>query len=214
MCKRPQNLCLLLSLVLTLAAPASLAASFWEEDVWNSDDRGFLYYPPEELKKKAPDPNAPKDLSLILSAAELRAEYTKRLENATFLPTEANVLAFQEVNHFVQEKAALFTDMNRRVSWQNPQFDFSTLNPAANFAQVSLKEDRNQTRKEQIPQIAQEWGLMYFYRSDCRFCALQSPLVKQLKDTFGFDVLAAAAVQSEKLIQTAVNVARRYRCFP
>ncbi|WP_370757316.1 hypothetical protein [Parasutterella sp.] len=73
MCKRPQNLCLLLSLVLTLAAPASLAASFWEEDVWNSDDRGFLYYPPEKLKKKAPDPNAPKDLSLILSAAELKS---------------------------------------------------------------------------------------------------------------------------------------------
>jgi conjugal transfer pilus assembly protein TraF len=185
MCKRPQNLYLLLSLALTLAAPASLAASFWDEDVWNSEDRGFLYYPPEELKKKVPDPNAPKDLSLILSAAELRAEYTKRLENATFLPTEANVLAFQEVNHFVQEKAALFTDMNRRVSWQN-------LNPAANFAQVSLKEDRNQTRKEQIPQIAQDWGLMYFYRSDCRFCALQSPLVKQLKETLGFEVLAVS----------------------
>ncbi len=82
--------------------------------------------------------------------------------------------------------------MNRRVSWQNPQFDFSTLNPAANFAQVSLKEDRNQTRKEQIPQIAQDWGLMYFYRSDCRFCALQSPLVKQLKDTVGFEVLAVS----------------------
>ena len=82
--------------------------------------------------------------------------------------------------------------MNRRVSWQNPQFDFSTINPAANFAQVSLKEDRNQTRKEQIPQIAQDWGLMYFYRSDCRFCALQSPLVKQLKDTFGFEVLAVS----------------------
>lgn len=189
MCKRPQNLYLLLSLALTLAAPASLAASFWDEDVWNSEDRGFLYYPPEELKKKVPDPNAPKDLSLILSAAELRAEYTKRLENATFLPTEANVLAFQEVNYFVQEKAALFTDMNRRVSWQNPQFDFSTINPAANFAQVSLKEDRNQTRKEQIPQIAQDWGLMYFYRSDCRFCALQSPLVKQLKNTFGLKCL-------------------------
>ena len=91
MYKRPQNLYLLLSLALTLAAPASLAASFWDEDVWNSEDRGFLYYPPEELKKKVPDPNAPNDLSLILSAAELRAEYTKRLENATFLPTEANV---------------------------------------------------------------------------------------------------------------------------
>ena len=33
---------------------------------------------------------------------------------------------------------------------------------------------------------------MYFYRSDCRFCALQSPLVKQLKDTFGFEVLAVS----------------------
>ena len=80
--------------------------------------------------------------------------------------------------------------MNRRVSWQNPQFDFSTLNPAANFAQVSLKEDRNQTRKEQIPQIAQECGLLYFYRSDCRFCALQSPLVKAEKSFVNLRVMA------------------------
>ena len=95
--------------------------------------------------------------------------------------------------------------MNRRVSWQNPQFDFSTLNPAANFAQVSLKEDRNQIRKEQIPQIAQGWGLMYFYRSDCRFCALQSPLVKQLKDTFGFEVLAVS-LDGHKHYDTAAAV--------
>lgn len=163
MCKRPQNLYLLLSLALTLAAPASLAASFWDEDVWNSEDRGFLYYPPEELKKKVPDPNAPKDLSLILSAAELRAEYTKRLENATFLPTEANVLSLPRGQPFRSRKSRSLYRYEPPGSFlAEPAVCFSTLNPAANFAQVSLKEDRNQIRKEQIPQIAQGWGLMYF----------------------------------------------------
>lgn len=54
MCKRPQNLCLLLSFVLTLAVPASQAASFWEEDVWNSDDRGVSLLSARRIKEESP----------------------------------------------------------------------------------------------------------------------------------------------------------------
>ena len=174
-------------MLLFALSSSSFAQNFWEEDVWKQSDRGFLYYPQEEK----PKPKIRfKDLKQIQSAEELRDEHKFRLETATINPTEENVLAFQEVNYFVQEKAALFTDVYRRTSWQNPQFDFSTLNPAANFAQVSLKAERNQTRTEDMKRLTKDWGLMYFYRSDCSFCSLQSPLVRRLADEYGFEVLA------------------------
>lgn len=190
LCRIPRQLpALLLSLFASVAVAQE--ADFWSEDVWSAKERGFLYYPDPETKPLK-DPRAPIDVRELKSAEELRAEHTKRLENATFNPTEANVLAFQEINYFVQEKAALFTDVFRRVSWQNPQFDFSTVNPAANFAQVSLKAQRNEERTALLPSITQDWGLMYFYRSDCQYCALQSPLIKKLKEEFGFEVLAVS----------------------
>lgn len=180
----------LLTLFLCAASTQVCAADFWKEDVWKNQDRGFLYYPDEEKPKPKKPPF--KDLKSIQSAEELKAEHAFRLANASFNPTEENVLAFQEVNYFVQEKASLFTDVYRRTSWQNPQFDFSTLNPAANFAQVALNSSRAEQKKEDIRSLTQSWGLMYFYRSDCRFCEIQSPLIKRLQTEYGFELLAVS----------------------
>lgn len=183
-----------LGLCAALFCQSTLAQTddFWSEDVWKAKDRGFLYYPEAQKSKQKRPELASTPLSELKSAEELKAEHAKRLSLATFNPTEENVLAFQEVNYFVQEKAALFTDMFRRVSWQNPHYDFSTLHPAANFAQVSLSAQKSQNRSSHLPELTQDWGLMYFYRSDCRFCALQSPLVKKLQEDYGFDVLAVS----------------------
>lgn len=178
--------------LLSCGASFAQTPNFWTEDVWKSEDRGFLYYPSEKAPASKKSELRPTPLSELKSADELKAEHAKRLAIATFNPTEQNVLAFQEVNYFVQEKAALFTDVFRRVSWQNPQFDFSTRHPAANFAQVSLSAQKTQTRSANLPKITQEWGLMFFYRSDCRFCELQSPLIKKLQEDFGFEVLAVS----------------------
>lgn len=180
----------LLTVFLCAVSTQACASDFWTEDVWKNQDRGFLYYPDEEKPKPKKTPF--KDLKSIQSAEELKAEHAFRLANASFNPTEENVLAFQEVNYFVQEKASLFTDVYRRTSWQNPQFDFSTLNPAANFAQVALNSSRTQQKREDIQSLTQSWGLMYFYRSDCRFCEIQSPLIKRLQTEYGFELLAVS----------------------
>ena len=187
----------LITLIFCAAAAEVCAADFWKEDVWKNQDRGFLYYPDEEKPKPKKTPF--KDLKSIQSAEELKAEHAFRLATASFNPTEENVLAFQEINFFVQEKASLFTDVYRRTSWQNPQFDFSTLNPTPNFAQVSLNSSRAAQKKEDIQSLTQSWGLMYFYRSDCRFCEIQSPLIKRLQTEYGFEVLAISLDGSANL---------------
>lgn len=169
---------------------AQAEENFWTEDVWKKEDRTFLYYP--DAQKKDPRKDSPVPLSELKSASDIKAEHARRLEAATFNPTEENVLAFQQINYFVQEKAALFTDVFRRLNWQNPQFDFSVRHPAANFAQVALEADKKAQRNRDLQALSSEWGIVYFYKASCRFCSLQSPLVKRLQTEYGFEVLAVS----------------------
>ncbi len=47
-------------LTFLLSFTASLCSAqennFWTEDVWKSDERGFLYYPPDKPKEVKPSP--------------------------------------------------------------------------------------------------------------------------------------------------------------
>lgn len=172
---------------------ASLSAAqennFWTEDVWKSDERGFLYYPSPKPKEVKP---APLDLKSIPTIEGLREERERRLNTAVMNPTEENMKLYLEANHFVQEKSALFADQWRRVTWQNPEYDFSARNPAANFAQVDLKNERNKQKALDLGALSKEWGLVYFFKDNCRFCHLQSPLIKKLSTDYGFEVIAVS----------------------
>ena len=86
--------------------------NFWTEDVWKSDERGFLYYPSDKPKEVKP---APLDLKSIPTIEGLREERERRLNTAVMNPTEENMKLYLEANHFVQEKSALFADQWRRV---------------------------------------------------------------------------------------------------
>lgn len=164
------------------------SANFWQEDVWKSEDRGFLYYPAD--KEKTPSKFKAPELKDLPTLEAVKEERERRLNLAIMSPTEENMKSYLEANHFVQEKSALFADQWRRVLWQNPSFDFTTRNPAANFAQVDLKAQRNQIRQSDIKLLSKEWGLVYFFRDTCRFCHLQSPLIKKLASDYGFEILA------------------------
>ena len=49
--------------------------NFWQEDVWTSDTRGFLYYGPEDNEGKRKD----RELSQITSLEDLQKEAQARL---------------------------------------------------------------------------------------------------------------------------------------
>lgn len=174
------------------AVPPLLSAqepNFWNEDVWKSEERGFLYYPSSQPKPHKPEPV---DLMAIPTLEGLKEERERRLNTAVMHPTEENMKLYLEANHFVQEKSALFADQWRRTLWQNPNYDFSTKNPAANFAQVDLKAERNKQKSQDLDKLSKQWGLVYFFKESCRFCHLQSPLIRKLASDYGFDVIAVS----------------------
>ena len=191
-----KRLVLLLVTVFSLGVANSHAApekNFWESDIWTENDRGFLFYGPMEKKKEANPEEEEKvvvDLKSIQTVGELQAERDRRLHIAIMTPTPENIASYQEINTFMLEKSAMFADMWRRSLWSHPQYDFTTQHPAANFAQVSLSQNRKETRTDVVKNISEEWGLVFVVDSNCQFCDLMAPIGQLLEKEYGLQTLA------------------------
>ena len=178
-------------LALWLPILSASADNFWTADVWKDDDRGFLFYGPDAKASQ----EKPVPLSTLTTVEALHAERDRRLNAAVMDSTMENMAAYQEINTLMLEKSALFADMWRRSLWMHPQYDFTTLHPAANFAQVALKDRRDTERSQSIGALANDWGLIVVIDHDCPYCDLMAPITQNLTDRFGLEVLAINAGQ-------------------
>ncbi len=168
-----------------IPAIASAAPGFWEADVWNDVDRGFLFYGPTESS------DVPKDTPLdsLTKMESLQAERDRRLHRAIMTPTPQAIASYQEVNTFMLEKSALFADMWRRSLWAHPQYDFTTRHPAANFAQVALNDTRQRVKTDAVRALGRDWGLIFVVDAECEFCDLMAPIGQLLTKEYGLETL-------------------------
>ena len=198
----------LLMLMLALGASAfaqdeTPQQSWWEGDAWANPDRGFNWYPPDapppqkkpekkpETKPEKPQAQRkPKTLELIVDIKELREELEWRRNKAIMEPTTDNMRIYLQANKFVLDKSSMFADMQRRVVWATPEFDYNTKSPSANFAQVEINQKKFRDESALMDEIAKTHGILFFYRSDCQFCHLQSPILKMIQDRYHVNILA------------------------
>lgn len=169
--------------------------NFWNSNIWEEPDRGFLFYEPPQADKRQPAkrPDAQRSrrsLADITDHDELKREREQRLKLAVMNPTPANMRAYLEANTIMMQKSAMFADMWRRTVWQNSEFDFNVQNPQANFAQTSIKYERELKKKQAVADIARDYGVFFFARSDCPYCKLQAPVLRELSRQFGIEVMA------------------------
>jgi conjugal transfer pilus assembly protein TraF len=174
---------------------------WWEDSPWAKDDRGFHWYPPEKkvvkpVKKKPVEQQAavpkPKRLQEITDAKDLREEVDRRKRVAIMNPSPENMYAYLEGNKFIQDKAAMFTDVWRRTVWQNSDLDYNVRNPTANFAQVDIKQARTRAYDAQVKDLSKNNGLMFFFRGDCQYCKIQAPILQMVTRQYGFRVMAVS----------------------
>lgn len=179
--------------------PTDSGGNWWDQDPWANPERGFNWYPPDEPPKppKKEEPKTalktkPKNIKEMKRVEDIREELKRLRDKAIIDPTEKNIYAYLDANQFVMDKSAMFTDMWRRVVWQNPDVDYNVRNPAATFAQQSIKEKRTQDTETLMGRLAATHGVLFFYRGDCDFCHMQAPIMKMLRDRYGIEVMAVS----------------------
>lgn len=142
--------------------------------------------PPTPQKERAPlAPPAPERHS----AAWFRQHLPEIRDRALDEPSLEHVMAFYQSQKILMDKANRFAEVSRTVVMADPSLDETARRPLSPFGVHAAEEEARSATQSLLSGIARESALVFFFLSDCRFCALEAPLLKQLADLFGFRIL-------------------------
>jgi conjugal transfer pilus assembly protein TraF len=169
--------------------------TWWSSTPWENPDRGYWWYPPDRPPEQTvPEKPPEKSMRLedIKTMEDLRAEVERRHSEAIMNPTEANVLAFLEAQNYAMDKAAVFADVGRRVTWQHPEVNYTARAPVANFARSSYDKRRTKEQEEYFQKLTETHAILYFASGNCPVCNDQAPVLKGLSVETGMQVLSVS----------------------
>lgn len=161
----------------------------------NDRERGWHWYevepdPPEKPPEPevAPAPAGPPPMSVPW----LREEFKTATESAVENPTRENVEYWAYLKKILLDKSEKFAQMAMQVNELNPVLDETIQNPVQSATRnVAASQAKSNTR-DILEKLAGEVGLIYFYKSDCSFCAQQNKSLDVLMRMHGFNVTAVS----------------------
>ena len=188
---------LLLVAVCPVTALAFAGAGLDYRSAWECDRAKFNWYcDVEEAMERPPATPAiaeAKKKSREEEAIERTEAWRKELEGKRALsviePTPENVKAYIEAQEKLMETASVYSDVWRRVIWQNPELNYELKRPANNAAIATYNTNRRADEKRTLNEINKEWGIFFFFRSDCVYCHRLAPTLKFLTETYDVTVL-------------------------
>lgn len=171
------------------------------EHYYQRHSEGWFWYvdpapEPEEVNEKNVDEAAtassgglPTDPREALKALQERVQYAQA--KAVMNPTDsAAVRDYMQLQRQVTQRAETFANTWKKVLWQNPDLDATLKNPVNQNAIHLWNDEKNLLMSAFLEHTATEWGLWFFYRSDCSFCHRFAPVLGMFAAQHGFNVLA------------------------
>ena len=170
---------------------------------WSDSWRGWHFYeelePDDEATPRLRDDTAPSSPAITQppKAAEL-VEFErlqKTLEEyrniAIIKPTEANVRRYMELEAVVVAQASYFADVAQRVAWATPKLDPTLHGRPVNAKALEVFEQEQLTsRSRSIAELGKDHVLLFFFRSDCRYCHAFAPTLEAFLARYGINIVA------------------------
>jgi len=145
--------------------------------------------PPADVRPSAPD--QPTKVVVPPEVIELEA-YQKELDEAgriaSWKPTSANVERYMRLQRISMDKSGLFSDLWRRVVWNNPDLDYTLQRPTGSVAKNEFDSERQSDRDLFLRSVSAEIGVFYVYSGVCGPCRIASPIIKEFSDRYGVPV--------------------------
>jgi conjugal transfer pilus assembly protein TraF len=180
-------------LLLAGQALADARAGMDYPSAWACDQAKFNWYCDLEAEETRQEPKAaprPKtEQQLALDELERLAKDLKEKRALAIVePTPAHVHAYIAAQEAVMEKGSVFSDVWRRVVWQNPDVNYQLKNPVNNVAVQVRDSERRKQESQTLADLGKEWGLFFFFRSDCPYCHSMAQIMKLMSDLYGITV--------------------------
>ncbi|MEO1767685.1 conjugal transfer protein TraF [Thiobacter aerophilum] len=161
---------------------------------WQCDSPKFNWYcaepPPEQAKDS--QAKAKKPLSKEEEALKRLEQWKRDLEAKRALsilePTPENVKAYIQEQDRLMQTASVYSDVWRRALWQTPDLNYELKRPVTAAGIEVQKQVRKRAEMNTLQALANEWGLFFFFRSDCPYCHRMSATLKLMSDLYGITV--------------------------
>lgn len=111
------------------------------------------------------------------------------MEAAWNNPTKENVEAYFLIQRLALDKANAFADMAQRVVVGNFALDETMRRPVSSPGAAAANLQYAENVRKSMRKIAEHAGIWFFYKSSCRFCEAQAPILGYLESE-GMTVLA------------------------
>lgn len=182
------------------AAPSATEASDMPEvPYWRRAKEGWFWQkdqapaPKPKAPEQKPEPAISPDDRDLAELNEFKVKLERALNVATQNPSEANVMRYLEMLTQARQKASVFADTAQAVAVRMPWID-NTLTgggrPSQPTAQRAYDSIQMQDRDQLLREMAQSYGLYFFFRRNCAYCHVQAPMLKQFQQKYGFTVYA------------------------
>ena len=190
-----------LALLLSLTVPAGLQAEPLSPGFFLRAAEGWFWYapdpaPPPEPLPTSPVPDADSTPAQAeaappapLSAAWLRQALPRYRDLAIDDPSPAHVGLYLYLQRVALDKASRFTEVAQGLSALDPVLDETSRRPTATFAANAVNREAAEARDTLLTALGRNTGLLFFFRSDCAYCALQAPVLAMLERGYGLTVL-------------------------
>ena len=184
-----------LLVVLCLFVNTASAVSRLEYDsIWRCDENRFNWYcdiprDSDQIDDAAEKPKAASEEDEAVAALKkLREDAERKRALAIVKPTPENLKSYIVAQEALMDRASVFSDVWRRVIWANPELNYQLRNPSNNSAIQVRDSQRTRKEAETLAGLTKEWGLFFFFRSDCPYCHRLAPTLKFLSEQYGIAV--------------------------
>ncbi|WP_126448295.1 conjugal transfer protein TraF [Sulfuricystis multivorans] len=163
---------------------------------WECDATKFNWYcvvePPAEDQKLDPAAKTKKPLTKEEQALQRLEQWKRELEAKRALsimePTPENVKEYIKEQNKLMQTASVYSDVWRRVIWQSPDLNYELKRPVNAAGIEVLKKERKSAEIKTLNDLTREWGIFFFFRSDCPFCHRMSTTLKLMTELYGITV--------------------------
>jgi conjugal transfer pilus assembly protein TraF len=164
--------------------------------------RGWLWFEAEPAEQdKQPVSNVQQ---AEITPAEARKEieqFAKELEELKFMmlarPTIDNVRAYRAKERLMWQQAEKLEDSWEMASFRHPE-QRDLINNPVNVHAVKLKRQMdNEQQTLTINELAKKFDLILFFDSNCQYCQLLAPVLRNFGEQYGFNIEAISSGSSK-----------------
>lgn len=159
-------------------------------------ERGWYWYEDPELVEEEPEEEKveePKVSTVVMTPREILKkqgeDWEDAMAQAVLEPTRENVTRYLALTDQIQGQAQNFAKSFKQTIWVTPEYDYTLQRPVSTQAIVARNQQQNRMDDQKLFQIAENNGIIFFFRSDCPHCHRFAPILKRFSEQYKFTVI-------------------------